>query len=139
MSNWLRAQVSTTIKNPKKSIFEKACANMGYYPDYNEKEVHGAYSSEATEPVYCVLRDKKTKALQTIGFNFRKDAKGETILSVSGDFFHCPFSGEEFMTQLGIQYNTENMKAKMEEMGFNIEETKQEHDKVILVGYRQVA
>ena len=139
MSNWLRAKVSTTIKNPKRSLFEKALDNMGYKPDYSEKVVHGAYSSEATEKVDCVLRDKSGNHLTTIGFKFDRNKEGETVLSVSGDFFRCSFSGEEFMKRLGLQYNYEHTKAVMEERGFTIEDTTQENDQIVMIGYRQVA
>ena len=139
MSNWLRAKVSTTIKNPKRSLFEKALDNMGYKPDYSLKEVHGAYSSESSQPVDCVLREKGTDKVTTIGFSFDKNKEGETVLSVSGDFYRCGFSGETFMKKLGLQYNFEHTKAVMEERGFTIEETTQENNQIVMVGYRQVA
>ena len=139
MSNWLRAVVSTTIKDPKRSLFEKACANMGYKPDYSLKTVHGAYSGEATESVDCVLRNIPSGDESTIGFKFGKNPEGEVVLSVSGDFYRCNFSGEEFMRQLGMQYNYEHAKAAMEEQGYTIEETTQEQDQIVFVGYRQVA
>lgn len=139
MSNWLRAKVSTTIKDPKRSLFEKALDNMGYKPDYSEKVVHGAYSSEATEKVDCVLRSKATNDLMTIGFSFRKNDEGEVELAVSGDFFRMQFSGEQFMKKLGLQYNYERMKVALEDQGFTVEETKEENDQIVMVGYRQVA
>lgn len=139
MSNWLRAKISTEIKNPKRSLFEKALDNMGYKPDYSLKTVHGAYSYETAEKVDCVLRNKVTNEEQTIGFSFKHNKEGETVLSVSGDFFRCGFSGETFMKRLGLQYNYENTKAIMEERGFVIEETTQENNQIVMVGYRQVA
>lgn len=139
MSNWLRAKISTTIKNPKRSVFEKALDNMGYKPDYTLKEVHGSFSSEGSEPVQCVLRDKATNEVTTIGFNFHKNAEGEAVVTVSGDFYRTRFTGDEFISKLGLQYNYENTKAIMEENGFVIEDTQQENDQIVLVGYRQVA
>lgn len=138
MSNWLRAQVSTEIKNARRDLFEKALANMGYKPDYSEKTVHGAYSYEASEKVDCVLRDKDGK-LTTIGFSFDQGPKGEVMLKVSGDFFNCGFSGNTFMKRLGMQYNFEMSKECMEEMGYNIESVENKEHEIVFVGYRMAA
>lgn len=138
MSNWLRAHVSTEIKNARRDLFEKALDNMGYKPDYKEKVVHGAYSFEASEKVDCVLRDKNGN-LTTIGFSFKQGPKGEVMLSVSGDFFKCNFSGKEFMKKLGMQYNFELSKETLEEMGYNIESVEQKEHEIVFVGYRMAA
>lgn len=134
MSNWLRAQISTEIKNPKRDLFEQALDNMGYKPDYNEKTVHGAYSFESSEPVDCVLRNKDTNELSTIGFSFKKNPEGEIVLSVSGDFWRCRFDGDTFMKQLGMQYNYEKTKESLEEQGYVIEDTEVREHEIVFVG-----
>ena len=115
MSNWLRARISTEIKNPRRDLFEKALDDMGYRPDYNEKVVHGAYSFESTEDVDCVLRDKDSGDLMTVGFSFHENKDREIVLSVSGDFFNMQFSGEQFMKKLGMYYNHEKSREWLEE------------------------
>lgn len=134
MSNWLRAQVSTEIKNPRRDLFEKALDDMGYRPDYSEKTVHGAYSYETSEPVDCVLRDKKTNELATIGFSFSKNVEGEIVLSVSGDFYHTRFSGNEFMKKLGMFYNHEKSREWLEEQGYTIEDVEVKDHEIVMVG-----
>ena len=134
MSNWLRARVSTEIKNPRRDLFEKALDDMGYYPDYKEKVVHGAYSAERTENVDCVLRDKATGNITTIGFSFTKAPNNEVVLSVSGDFFHTSFSGEQFMKRLGMFYRFEHGKEVLEEQGYTIEDTEIRDHEIVLVG-----
>ena len=139
MSNWLRAKISTTIKNPRRDVFAKALDNMGFKPDYSRKAVYGSFSSEASEPVNCVLLYKDTGKPSTIGFNFSRGKDGDVSLSVTGDFWGLSYNGDEFMKRLGLQYNCEYTKAVMEERGFTIEETTQENDQIVLIGYRQVA
>jgi len=133
MSNWLRAQVSTEIKNPSRDLFDKALDDMGFVPDYSEKTVHGAYSFEASEPVDCVLRDKNSNALTTIGFTFNKVGE-EIVLSVSGDFYNLRYSGQEFMKKLGMFYNHENARAHLEEQGYTIEEVEVKEHEIVMVG-----
>jgi hypothetical protein len=134
MSNWLRAQVSTEIKNPRRDLFEKALNDMGYVLDDSEKVVHGAYSYEASEKVDCVLREKKTNRLATIGFSFSKNAANEIVLSVSGDFYHCDFSGEDFMKRLGMHYNYEKSREWLEEQGYTIEDTQVKDHEIVCIG-----
>lgn len=138
MSNWLRAKVSTEIKNPTPHLFAKACENMGYVPDYSLKEVHGAYDGERTEPVSCVLRRKSDNSITTIGFTFAKK-NDQWILSVSGDFYRSQYSGEQFMRHLGMQYKYEMLKESMEEQGYTIEDVEQKENEVVFIGCRQVA
>jgi len=139
MSNWLRAQVSTEIKNPKRHLFDKACADMGYRADFSLKEVHGSFSSEASEPVDCVLVNAETGNPSTIGFNFRHDKDDKLVLSVTGDFWGMSYSGTEFMKRLAMHYNREMIIESMEEQGFIIEENRVEDREVILVGRRMAA
>lgn len=139
MSNWLRAKVSTEIKNPKRSLFEKALRNMGYYPNYDDKTVHGAFSFEATEKVDCVLYDKDSHTPTTIGFSFEQTPDNKTQLKISGDFYSLPFDGEKFLKMLAMQYTAEHTKEVMEASGFTIEETTTEDNQIVVIGYRQVA
>ena len=134
MSNWLRAQVSTEIRNPRRDLFDKALDDMGYMPDYKEKTVHGAYSFESSEPVDCVLREKETGRLTTIGFSFSKNEKNEVVLSVTGDFYRSHFSGEEFMKKLGMFYNHEKSREWLEEQGYTIEDIEVKEHEVVMVG-----
>ena len=134
MSNWLRARISTEIKNPRRDLFEKALDDMGYRPDYNEKVVHGAYSFESTEDVDCVLRDKDSGDLMTVGFSFHENKDREIVLSVSGDFFNMQFSGEQFMKKLGMYYNHEKSREWLEEQGYTIEEVEEKEHEIIMVG-----
>lgn len=133
MSNWLRAKVSTEIKNPHRDLFEKALDDMGYMPDYSQKKVHGAYDYEEAEPVDCVLRDKKTGNLMTIGFNFKKH-NDEIVLSVTGDFFCIGFNGEQFMRKLGMYYNHEKSREWLEEQGYTIEDVEEKEHEIVMVG-----
>ena len=145
MSNWLKAKISTTIKNPRRDVFEQALEDMGYRPDYSKKEVHGSFSSEASEPVDCVLVDTHTGRESTVGFTFTRSGNDDVVLSVTGDFWNFRHDGkrytdgEEFMKQLGLRYNYRHTRAVMEESGYTIEETTQENDRIVMVGYRQVA
>ena len=134
MSNWLRARVSTEIKNPRRDLFEKALDDMGYVPDYTQKVVHGAYSSETAEGVDCVLREKNTGRITTIGFNFRTDNKGETVLAVTGDFWRSRYDGEGFMKQLGMFYNHEKSREWLEENGYTIEDVEVKEHEVVMIG-----
>lgn len=139
MSNWLRAQVSTEIKNPKRNLFDKACEDMGYKADFSLKEVHGSFSSEASEPVDCVLVDKHTGKPSTVGFNFSRGADNKIVLSVTGDFWNFDCTGKEFMKRLAMHYNREMIIESMEEQGFIIEENRVADKEVILVGRRMAA
>ena len=134
MSNWLRAQVSTEIKNPRRDLFEKALSDMGYVPDYKEKVVHGAYSFEASEKVDCVLREKNTNRITTIGFSFAKNEQNEIVLSVSGDFYNSRYDGREFMRQLGMHYNYEKSREWLEDNGYVIEDTQVKEHEIICIG-----
>lgn len=145
MSNWLRAQISTEIKNPKRHLFDKACEDMGYKVDYTLKEVHGSFSSEASEPVDCVLVDIKTSKPSTVGFNFRRGENNTVVLSVTGDFWSFYHNGKkfvnghEFMKRLAMHYNREMIIESMEEQGFVIEENRVEEKEVVLIGRRMAA
>lgn len=134
MSNWLRAQVSTEIKNPRRDLFDKALDDMGFVPDYTKKVVHGAYSHERTENVDCVLMEKGTGKETTIGFSFNKTPKGEIVLSVSGDFFYSNYSGEQFMKRLGMFYNHEKSKEALEAQGYTIEDIEVKEHEIVMVG-----
>lgn len=133
MSNWLRAQISTEIKNPKRDLFDAALEDMGYKPDYSRKTVHGAYSFEATESVDCVLLDKNGQET-TIGFSFKPGPEGQVQLSISGDFYNTPFSGQEFMKKLGMFYNYEMAKESLEEQGYTVEDTEVRAHEIVFVG-----
>ena len=139
MSNWLRAKVSTEIKNPKPSLFKKALKNMGFYPDYSDKTVHGSFSFEATEQVDCVLHTIDGDKPTTIGFIFEETPDNKTQLKISGDFYGLGYDGPEFLKKLAMQYNFEVTKEAMESQGFTIEETTAKEDQIVVVGYRQVA
>jgi len=139
MSNWLRARVSTQIKNPKRSLFDKACEEMGYKPDYTVKEVHGAYSFDESRPVDCVLRSLATGKVTTIGFHFNRNEKKEVILSVTGDFFMMPYDGETFMKRLAMHYTHVQLCETLEEQGYTIEESRIKEDEIVLVGARMAA
>lgn len=134
MSNWLRAQVSTEIKNPKRNLFEKALDNMGYKPDYTMKEVHGSFSYESSEPVDCVLCDKENGTPSTIGFSFKRTPDNQIQLLVSGDFWSSHFTPTTFMKQLGMQYNYEMAKEHLEEQGYVIEDTEVREHEIVFVG-----
>ena len=139
MSNWLRAKISTEIKNPRRDLLKKALNNMGYEPDYSKKAVHGSFSFEASEPVDCVLMHKDTGKESTIGLNIRRGKNGDVTLSVTGDFWGMSYDGNQFIKQLGLQYNCEHTKSVLEEQGYTIEETTQEENQIVMIGYRQVA
>ena len=134
MSNWLKAMVSTEIKNPRRDLFDKALDDMGYVPDYSKKTVHGAYSFESSEPVDCVLCEKETGRVTTIGFNFTKQQNGEYVVSVTGDFYRSRFSGEEFMKRLDMFYNHEKSRETLEEQGYTIEDVEVREHEIVMVG-----
>ena len=134
MSNWLRARVATEIKNPRYDLFEKALDDMGYVPDRNEKVVHGAFSFESSEEVDCVLREKNTNRITTIGFNFTPNEKGEIMLSVTGDFWNSRYDGDTFMKQFAMFYNHEKSREWLEEQGYTIEDVEVKEHEVVMVG-----
>ena len=139
MSNWLRAKVSTEIKNPKRYLFDKACEDMGFRADFKRKRVYGSYSEEASEPVDCVLVYTDTGEPSTIGFTFRQNADNKVEMSVTGDFWGLGYDGPQFMRQLAMHYNREMIAENLEEQGFVIEETRVEEKEVVLVGRRMAA
>ena len=134
MSNWLRAQISTEIKNPRRDLFDQALEDMGFVPDYSKKTVHGSFSYESTEPVNCVLLDKETNEETTIGFGFKELSNGEIQLSVSGDFFGLEYDGRQFMKKLAMYYNYELTKENLEEQGYTIEDTEVKEHEIVFVG-----
>ena len=134
MSNWLRAQISTEIKNPRRDLFDRALDDMGFIPDYSLKTVHGSFSFESTESVDCVLRDKRTNQESTIGFSFKEMPDGEVQLSISGDFYHMAYDGRQFLKKLGMHYNYELTKESLEEQGYTIEDTEVKEHEIVFVG-----
>lgn len=139
MSNWLRAQISTEIKSPKRHLFDKACDDMGFKADFTLKKVHGSFSNEASEPVDCVLVFKDTNQPSTIGFNFIRKKDNTYVLAVTGDFWGLEYNGNQFMKRLAMHYNREMIIENMEEQGFVIEENRVEDKEVVLVGRRMAA
>ena len=120
MSNW-RLVKTEVLKNVEPEFMEEAFARMGYAPDFDVKEVKGAYRSDGKHEVDAVLRDIKTGMNTEIGLVFEKKKKeGNVKMSVDSDWWGKGTNGDDFAAKFQMEYITVKNIATLRAQGFEL-------------------
>ena len=115
------AVVKVQIKNPNRTVLERALRNIADYL--------GGVLSKDTE-VYGYRFARRVDYLVQVrlpygnGYGVKINSNGEVVVHV--DDHGAPLTAEQFQEMLQREYMAEAVKAVMQELGYEVEEERQE-------------
>jgi hypothetical protein len=130
MSNWQQAKVES-IKDVQFEFFTQALESMGYKADFSKKTVEGAYRSDGSRDVDCVLMT--TNGVNSnIGVKFELDENNE----INGVYFVADWynkrdknnnriNDESFKRAFVLEYLTARTLNSLSEQSFTVEQVEQ--------------
>lgn len=133
MSNW-RMQKTEVLSNVESPYLEEAFAAMGYSIDTSVKTVQGAYRSDGSQNVDCVLIDANGKNTE-IGLKFEEGPDNTVAMYICSDWWNKKTNPEDFQTKFQLEYITAQKIALAKKEGFEVvrqEETSMETRRLVL-------
>lgn len=121
MSNWAKAKVN--FKNMTTDVLDETLKAMGYYADFDKKEVHGAYSFDGSNSCDCVLMDIETGKNSEIGLSFSEKEDGSIDIKVVGDWYNKTYNDKTFTQALQLEYSTANLIKQARMAGYTVQST----------------
>lgn len=122
MSCWRTAKCET-IKNIEEGYMMSALDKMGFSVDWDKKTVNGAYRSDGSRSVSCVLVSKENGKPVEIGMNISEREDGTNNIEVVADWYGKQYKdATEFLKKFTLEYNTARVIDVMGNSRFYVED-----------------
>lgn len=105
---------SKVLVNCKKTLLNKALADLGLTVDYDIKMIKNTWITEKVDA--GLLRDGKALP---IGFRLKKEGKS-TVFEVAGDFFATGINQATFIDQLSQAYKKHDVIHQCKQQGWTV-------------------